>query len=135
MEGGRPGTGAGCGGGGVSDTLNGGATSMGGYNMRGSGSLPPRGPPPGGGNDFTGGQEWRLPPLPEMPPLPHFDTGQMAPPRANGSPYGGILRAGGPPWGRGGKAPRPGLSGPHNTPRSSWAGRGARAPAAGRRDG
>src|SRR5258708_16001803 len=133
MEGGRPGTGAGCGGGGVSDTLNGGATSMGGYNMRGSGSLPPRGPPPGGGNDFTGGQEWRLPPMPEMPPLPNFDTRQMAPPRTNGSQYGGISRARAPPRGPGVNAPRHGFLSPNNMPGLSGPRGGRRPPPRGTR--
>src|SRR5260370_7250127 len=93
-----------------------GAPPMGGYDMRGSGGLPPMGPPPGGGYDFSGGQEWRLPPMPEMPPLPNFDTGQMAPPRTNGSQYGGISRAGAPSGGRGMNAPGQGFSGPNSMP-------------------
>src|SRR5260221_6351521 len=94
-----------------------------GYEMRGSGGLPPMGPPPGGGYDFTGGQEWRLPPMPEMPPLPHFDTGQMPPPpRTNGSPDGGTSRPGGPPCCPGQQGPRPGFSRPDRTPRMCSAG-------------
>jgi hypothetical protein len=94
-----------------------GAPPMAGYEMRGSGGLPPMGPPAGGGYDFTGGQEWRLPPMPEMPPLPNFDTGQMPPPpRTNGSQYGGISRAGASSGGRGMNAPGQGFSGPNSMP-------------------
>jgi Single cache domain 3 len=94
-----------------------GGPPMAGYEMRGSGGLPPMGPPPGGGYDFTGGQEWRLPPMPEMPPLPNFDTGQMPPPpRTNGSQYGGISRAGASSGGRGMNAPGQGFSGPNSMP-------------------
>src|SRR5260370_42596940 len=54
--------------------------------------------------------------MPEMPPLPNFDTGQMPPPRTNGSQYGGISRAGASSGGRGMNAPGQGFSGPNSMP-------------------
>src|SRR5258707_7443605 len=85
--------------------------------MRGFGALPPGGPRGGGGDHSPGGKVAGLPPMPEMPPLPNFDTGQMPPPpRTNGSQYGGISRAGASSGGRGMNAPGQGFSGPNSMP-------------------
>lgn len=73
-----------------------------------------------GGGDFLGGNEWRLPPMPELPPMPGWDGGQMSAPnlgrmpQANeqqGSRNGSPARAGVPPFLNDGRG-HPDFSGP-----------------------
>ena len=72
-----------------------------------------------GGPDFTGGNEWRLPPMPELPPMPGWDGAQMGGqsmgrmPQSNeqGIRNGSSARAGVPPVFNDGRG-WPDMSGP-----------------------
>jgi hypothetical protein len=66
--------------------------------------------------------DWRLPPMPEMPPLPNWDGPQMSQgqPGPADSYFGNGSRAGVPPYGNSNRGPSmPGRSGPNSRPNMS----------------
>jgi hypothetical protein len=81
-----------------------GGNSMNGGQMRGAGQM---GQMNGGGFEM---QDWRLPPLPEMPPLPGWDDGQFGQMDQGPSSYNSPSRQGGQSsqgWGMPGENSRP----------------------------